>query len=330
MLYLSFLILKPFMIAIVSSFLITFLFYPVYKKILDKIKSENLSALIISILIVLIITIPTIFLINSVSREVTELYKDLTLKLTQEKDLISLECLSDSSTCKAIKAINENPKIRFYVSGAITNLASGITRESSNFLFSIPKKVIDVLIIFVLVFFLLKGGKGMWDKLRELVPLKESHKDRLLKRFSDTIDGVVYGYFIIAILEGVVGWLAFALIGSKMALMLGIIIGILGLIPTVGAPLIWVPASLIFFFGGSPIKAAILVAGGLIMAFLGVWGRARIIGNKTDVHPVIVALGILGGTLTFGLIGFIIGPLILSLLITSVEIYKEEKDSFLI
>lgn len=330
MLYLSFLILKPFMIAIIGSFLITFLFYRVYKRTLNRIKSENLSALIISTLIVIIITVPTIFLINSVSREVTDLYQDLTLKLTQEEHLISLECLSESPTCKAIEAINENPKVRFYVSGAITNLASSITRDNSNFLFSIPKKIIDVLIIFVLVFFLLKGGERMWGKLKELVPLKESHKDRLLKRFSDTINGVVYGYFIIALLEGVIGWLAFALIGSKMALMLGIIIGILGLIPTVGAPIIWVPASLIFFFGGSPIKASILVAGGLLMAFLGVWGRAKIIGNKTDVHPVIVALGILGGTLTFGLIGFIIGPLILSLLITSIEIYKEEKDSFLI
>jgi predicted PurR-regulated permease PerM len=321
-------ILSPFMIAILSSFVIAFIFYPLYKKLNKKIKNENLSALLLSILMILIIIIPTLFLISSLTKEVGNIYSTTTITLTESEDLIPIICESESGLCNVVDSINHNQKLRFYISGAITNFASIITRGTSNFLFSIPKRIIEALIIFLLVFYLLKSGDFIWKKGRELLPLKETHKDALLKKFSGTIKGILYGYIIIAIIEGIIGWVTFSLVGADIALLLGIIIAIMALIPMIGASIILVPAAIIYFLAGTPIKGIIMLIAAFIIIILDLWGRAKIIGERTDIHPAVVALGVLGGLITFGVVGIIIGPLILSLLITSIDIYQKEKDSF--
>ncbi len=328
--YISFLIVQPFIIAIIGSFIVAFIFYPIYKKVFKKTKKDNLSAFVVSLLIVIIITIPTMIMANIITKEVSSVYSDITIKLTEDKDLTGIECKKDTVMCKAIGALNNNPQVRFYFSGAVTNLVSSITRKTSTFLFSIPKKIVDMVIMFLLVFFLFKSGRTIWEKINELLPLKESHKGKLLKKFSDTMNGVVYGYLIIAFVEAIIAWIAFTLVGSKVALVLGMIIGLMALIPMIGASVIWVPAAVIYFFSGTPVKAVIIIIAGLIIMFVDIWTRAQVISRWADIHPVIIALGVLGGLLTFGAIGIVIGPLTLSLLVTSIEIYQEEKDSLLI
>ena len=315
------------MLSILSSFVVAFIFFPLYKWVLKKTKKENLSALIISLLIIIIITVPTLVIINSITREATDVYSYLTIKLTEDKELIGIECHKDSTLCNAVGAINNNPKIRFYVSGAITQLSSSITRNTSGFLFSIPKRIIDVLVIFLLVFFLFKDGELLWGKTKELVRLKPHNKNKILQKLSNTIYGVVYGYLIIALFEAIIGWAAFAIIGSKIAILIGIVIGILALIPMIGASIIWVPAAIIYFISGGIMQAIVLMIAGIIIIFLDMWVRAAIIGSRTEIHPAIVALGVLGGIMTFGPVGVVIGPLILSILLTSFEIFEIEKNN---
>ena len=328
MLYISFLILKPFMISILSAFVIAFIFYPLYKKVLKKLKKKNLSALIVSFLMILIIIIPTLLVLSSLTNEVADVYSRTTITLTESEDLIPISCLEDNGLCNMINVVNDNQRLRFYISGAVTNFASIITRGTSDFLFSIPRRIIEILIIFLLVFYLLKSGDFIWKKTKELLPLKESHKGKLLKKFSGTVKGILYGYIIIAIVEGFIGWISFLLVGVNIALLLGIIIAIMALIPMVGASIILIPGSIIYFFAGSPLKGIILLIAAIVIMILDIWVRSEIIGGKTDIHPAIVALGVLGGIVTFGIVGIVVGPLILSILITSLEIYQEEKDSF--
>jgi predicted PurR-regulated permease PerM len=314
------------MLSILSSFVIAFVFYPLYKKLLKRIKNQNISALTISIMIVLLITVPTILIINNISNEVTNLYQQTSIELSENTELIEVDCNSDNLMCKAIKGINENQRIRFYIAGAVTNLAAIITRESSSFLFSIPKKIVDVLIIFLLVFFTFKGGNYLWKLFGEILPLKKNHKKRILDKFSSTINGIVYGYLVIALIEAIVGWFAFFILGSKMALIIGIIIGILGLIPMIGAAIVWVPTALVYLFAGNIMGVIVMIVMGILIMILDLWARAEVIGTQTDIHPAIVALGVLGGAITFGPVGVVIGPLILSLVIAGLEIYQKEKN----
>ena len=160
--------------------------------------------------------------------------------------------------------------------------------------------------------------------------MRRGHKDKLLKKFSETLNGVVYGYLVIAFMEGVVGWISFALIGNRFALLLGIIIMLLALVPAIGASLVWIPAAIYYGVQGEPIKVLVLIIAGLIIMFLDIWTRSQIIGTRADIHPIIIALGVLGGLIAFGPVGIVIGPVVLSLLMTLIEIYQEDRDSFTI
>ena len=325
LIYLSFIIVRPFLIAILSSFVIAFVFYPLYNRIYKKTKKENLSAFIVSVIILLIIIVPIFLIIDSTSKELLGLYNKVNTKLIEDKDLISVACSKNTTLCGFVNNINNDPKIRFYVSGAVTNLVSGFTKSTTNFLFSIPKKVVDVFLIFLLVFFLLQNGKKFWHTIKDILPLKSSHKEKFMDKIASTIRGVVYGYMITAVIEGIIGWLAFMLVGSKMAIVLGIIILITALLPVIGASIIWVPGAILYFLAGSPIKSIILIFAGTIIAWVDSWLRAKIIGDNIDIHPAIVVIGAFGGIMLMGLVGIIIGPLVLALFIKAIEIYRSEK-----
>jgi predicted PurR-regulated permease PerM len=301
----------------------------VYKFVFNKTRKENLSAIIVSLAVMFLLIFAGFFIINGIRSDVSNIYSQMSLKLSDKDGLIGIECHAKNAFCNFINSINDDLRFKEYTISFIKNIASTISKDASEFLFSIPKRVIDALILFVLIFFFLKKGEDIWSSIVRLFPLKGSHKQRLLKRLDDTIRGVIYGYFIIALIEGFIGWLALTIVGSKMALILGIIIVITALLPVVGASIVWVPAALIYFFNDMPFRAAIIVFAGLILFYIDTWTRVRVIGQKAAVHPFVVLLGVLGGAITFGLVGVVIGPLVLSLLITSLKIYEEEKDSFL-
>ena len=149
--YVSFYVLGPFLSAIISSFVIVFIFYPLYDKILKRIKSKNISALLIAILVVLMIVLPSIWVINAVTKEATDLYSKVSLRLSEQENLLDIDCEGETPFCKAVSIINKDPRIRFYISGAVTNFASTLTRNTSDFLFSLPKKIMDVLIVYLII-----------------------------------------------------------------------------------------------------------------------------------------------------------------------------------
>lgn len=323
----SIMILKPFVVAILTALILAFIFFPLYDWMYKKIKMENTSAFIVSLVLVLIVTIPVFIVIGNASKQVSEIYDTFTFRVSESGDIFEIDCSSDSSLCQTVTAINSNQRVKFYIMGAITKLASSMSTETSSFLFSLPKRILDVTVIFLLLFFLLKDGKKAWAHFIDLVPLKATHKERLRKEFADTVNGVVYGYLIISLIQGVVGWAAFAIIGYKSALLLGIIIALLGLIPMLGPGIVFVPAIVVEFFTGDYWHIAVILIAGAFLWYLDFWGRNQVIGSKTKVHPAIVALGLMGGILSFGLIGVVMGPLILSLLLTTLEIYQSERES---
>src|SRR3989338_3496841 len=122
--FVSFLVIRPFLLPIVGSFIIAFLFYPLYRSILGWIKLENTSAFIVSLVFVLIITIPLFLLISAVSREVATSYNDFTNHLTQEGKVLGYDCTRTNSVCELYNTLNTNERFKFYVTASISNIAS--------------------------------------------------------------------------------------------------------------------------------------------------------------------------------------------------------------
>ncbi len=167
----------------------------------------------------------------------------------------------------------------------------------------------------------------MIEKTFKLLPLDLHHKKRLAKKLGATVKSLFYGEIAISVIEGIVASIGFYLLGVPAPFIWGIVVGLVALLPGIGPTFIWGPMAVIYFLIGETTTAIYLGLFGFIILsiLLDTVARAKILGMKGHIHPLIILVGVLGGLSVFGLIGLILGPLILVILELTVEIYLEMK-----
>ncbi|MBI2208891.1 AI-2E family transporter [Candidatus Woesearchaeota archaeon] len=332
----SFLIIKPFLTALLTGIVFSYIFYPVYKRILKRIPNKNASAFIASILVILVITMPLFFVLNTISKEAYATYI-LSRQKASNAQLLSSECQpADKSACKIMNYIAEkanDPQIKYYLDTTIKGAATRITGKISDILRSIPIFMLHMFITLFVMFFLFKDGNLLINKIGRLLPLKEKHRDRVLKKLNDMTSAVIYGSIAIAIIQGTLGGIGFFILGLPTPLLWGLVMMFASLIPYVGSSIVWLPAALLLILNGYIDADPTFIIRGILLIVYGIFVvgtidnilKPKIIGEKGGLHPVLVLLGVVGGLQLLGFIGVIIGPILLALLVAFVNIYEEEK-----
>jgi len=331
----SFLIIKPFLTAVLTGIIFSYIFYPVYLRINKKIPNKNFSSLITSALVIVIITLPLFFMLNTISKEARTIYIFSRQKMISESFIT--ECQpADKSLCIINNYISEkadDPQLRYYFDTTVKEATTKITDTISNILFSIPIFILHLFIVLFVMFFLFKDGKIFVDKIERILPLKGKYRNHVFKKLNDMAYAVVYGSIIIAIIQGTLGGIGFLIFGLPSPLLWGLIMIFTALIPYIGSSVIWFPASLILLFNGYVNMETTLVIKGILLMLYGIFVvgtidnilKPKIIGNKGGLHPVLVLLGVVGGLNFLGFVGIIVGPIILAMLVTFIKIYEEEK-----
>jgi len=327
--YMVFLVIKPFIIPILTSVIISYIFYPLYKWINKKTRRKNLSAIIVTILIIVLIITPILFIVNSLTREVTTVYINSKQRIA-EGNIIGIGF--DSNVLWKLNSFLVNIAEKPQISSSLDNIINTIISSLSNFLFTIPKKILSFFVMIFLIFFMLRDGELMVKKIKYLIPLKNHYQNKIVKRFGSVTRAVVYGHFITALIQGMVGVLGLYIFGVKSPLVWGVIMLIACMIPFIGAPIVWFPLGVLKLIEGLTTNTTsttlrgigLLVYGFFIVASIDNLIKPKIIGDMARIHPAVILIGVLGGLLMFGVIGIVIGPLILSLFLTFAEIYKTE------
>jgi len=179
-----------------------------------------------------------------------------------------------------------------------------------------------------LIFFMLRDGELMVKKIKYFIPLKKHHQTKIINKFSSVTRAVVYGHFITALIQGMVGVLGLYLFGVKSPLVWGSIMMVACMIPFIGSPVVWFPLGafkLITGLTSSSSSEIIMGIGLLIYGFVIISSvdnliKPKIIGDIARIHPTIILIGVLGGLLIFGVIGIVVGPLILSLFLKTTKL----------
>jgi len=336
LIFVSFLIIKPFLTAVLTGMILSYIFYPLYSKIHKKILNKNISSLIASILVILIITLPLFFILNTISKEAYTTYLLSKQKITTGNFLA--ECKpTDKTVCKVSNFFSDkinDPQIKYYFDTTIKGVTTKITGSISNLLFSIPVFLLDLFIVLFVMFFLFRDGKILIDKVERIMPLKDKYRKHVFKKLNDMTYAVIYGSIIIAIIQGTLGGIGFLIFGLPSPLLWGMAMIFASLIPYVGSSIIWFPASLILILDGYIGLETNLIIKGILLLLYGIFIvgtidnilKPKIIGSKGGLHPVLVLLGVVGGLKFLGFVGLIIGPIILAMLVTFINIYEEEKD----
>ena len=148
----------------------------------------------------------------------------------------------------------------------------------------------------------------------------------IFKQFNNLTYATVYGQFIVALIQGAVATVAYFLFGVGSPITWGLLTTFFALIPFLGTPIVWVPISLNLLISAEIARGiGLLLVGIFIISTIDNLLKPRLIGKRASLHPVLVLIGVVGGLITMGLIGIIIGPLIISLLISFVEVYHKER-----
>lgn len=295
LIFLSYKILQPFFIILITAFVLAYLTRPLFVK-LNKKLPKGLSTLISLILVLLIILIPISFVTVNI--------------INEAKTHITPENI-DSLTNLAIKNqefLSENLGIDFseFVQQTSLFIAGFITDSLSK----IPSFLFLLFILSFSYFYFLYDWDNTVNWLKSVMPFK--NKKEKFDEISETARNIVRGSLVLALIEAAIGFVGFYLLDINLAFVLSFLLFFLAFIPSIGPGLIWVPLAIYFALIGDYVSLGGILVLGIILSYgIDTIFRSKWIGEKAKMHPLIMLLGILGGISVFGVFGFIIGPLVL-------------------
>lgn len=315
---LSFFILRPFLFAFVLALVFAVIFQPLHEKMLKyTFNHEGLAAFATTVVIVILIFTPLALLGAQIFQELKELYLSLAGG-GKDNILNALDKLAVISHRYFPSAQDITAGIDQYFKQGLSWLLNNLGAVFSNF----AKMVMTAFLFIFSLYYLLKDGQKLRKKIINLSPLNDADDETIIKKLELAVSSVVRGNFAIAFIQGALTALGFTVFGVPNAILWGAAATVASLIPSLGTSLVFIPAIILLFAGGRVFSAVGLLiwgilAVGLIDNFLG----PKLIGRGMQLHPLLVLLSVLGGIGFFGIIGFILGPIILSLLFTLFDIY---------
>jgi predicted PurR-regulated permease PerM len=314
---LSFLLLKPILLSMITGLILAFIFRPVYKWTYKRIKRKNLSAGILTTLLVALVVIPLWFLIPVLINQSIQIFIS-----SQNLDLIKpLESLFPSIFSSEIFS----NQMAITIQGFVTRLASSIMTGLSNLISNFPIIFLKTIVVLFTFFFTLRDNENFTKYVQSILPFSKDVEKKLFNSSRDITSSILYGQVLIGIIQGVFVGIGFFAFGVNNALFLTIAAAIAGIFPIIGTAIIWVPVVIFLFVGGQTIPALGLISFGLVSSLMENTVKPVFIAKRTNVHSSVILFGMIGGLLFFGIIGFILGPLILSYLIIVLEIYRDKK-----
>ena len=333
-LLLFFNLIRPMITIILSSLLLAYISFPLLKRIKKKIPNESVSIILSLFIITLIILIPFAFLTFGIIQQSYYFYNSLSNNIAKGA-LFGYSCTSlDSEVCLLINqaerfSLERLSKFGFDVQ--IQKFVPILEEKLTYFILNIPIILAGVVITLTISYFILKDWEKILKKITDLLPMRAKTINRLLKEFRDITHTVIFAQLFVALVQGIIGVIGFYIFGVPFPLLLGVILAFCALIPAIGTAIIWLPASLYLgLFGyfshdywmlGRGI--ALFVYGLLIISTIDNILLAKIVQSRTKISPIITIIGVIGGASMFGFIGIFIGPILLPLLITYFETFKE-------
>jgi predicted PurR-regulated permease PerM len=320
--FLAFLIIRPFLISMIGAAVLAYLFYPTYKNLLHRLPhfkyKESLAAFITVILAILIVLIPMVMLSIALQDEIRSGYNFL-------KQFLDNPDAKVNHLPPLLK--NALPYLWQY-RHQLTNFSNQAVSWLPNLLTIIPNVIFNIFITIFSLYFFLKGGTRIYKFMLEFFPLPEGRYQQIFNRFSDISHSMIYGQIVVGMLQGLLACLGFLVLGVPNPVLWGFLTAIISIIPMLGAVMVWLPIVIYLFIIGLPTgvywKAlTLLIYGSLVVSTIDNFMKPKIVGDRAGIHPLIIFFGILGGIQLMGLPGILIGPLVLALFDVVISIFRE-------
>jgi predicted PurR-regulated permease PerM len=321
-------VLAPFYGAILWGLVVALLFNPLNLRLRKAMgQRRSLASAVTVLLVIVILIVPLILISASLGQQASDVYRrvqsgelDVVLYLQRILDVMPAwmrEILNHFGLTDLAAARAKLTTALTQTSQLIAGRALGIGLGAFDF-------VIGLGVMLYLLFFLLRDGDSLLKRVKSAVPLRAEQKTLLLSRMSVVVRATVKGGVVVAVIQGMLGGLAFWVLGIPAPLLWAVVMAFLSLLPSIGAAIVWGPVALYLLAAGDIWQGLALMGYGvLVIGLADNLLRPFLVGKSTKIPDYIILLSTFGGIGIFGLNGFILGPLIASMFMVSWEIFRE-------
>ncbi|WP_297766136.1 AI-2E family transporter [Alcanivorax sp.] len=321
------LLLKPFFAPIFWACAIGVIFYPFQKRLLAKWPHRrNLVSLCTLFLCVVLVVIPVLVVASSFVTEGVSLFQKVQsgeLNLADYVDRIKQAFPWLQSAAERFDIDLE--RIKSQTVEAFTGAGQFLAKRALAVGQNTFQFFLNLGLMLYLAFFLIRDGDAMVSMLIRALPLGDEREKLLFAKFAEVTRATIKGNLLVAATQGALGGLIFWWLGIPGALLWGVVMAVLSLIPAVGAGLIWLPVSLYLYAVGDILNATILVLFGIfVIGLVDNILRPILVGRDTKLPDYVVLFSTLGGLAMFGITGFALGPLLAALFVAFWGIFIRE------
>lgn len=300
----------PVLNMILLGAILAYLVRPVANKVQSKLKFSSVSI----ILAMIIVLIPLILFVAYVSFEISSVIASLLASdyyLNIDKFISQLPFGLESLNSSINSSINE---IARYLLGYTVTFLSKFLNIS-----------LDLFILICSVFYFVRDGDKCLSFMRDFVPDdSKNFFDNTVESVKDVLRSIFYGHFLTSVIIGIFGAIGYSLLGYPYGIFLGVLTGILQLIPIFGPwPIYWALFFIDIAAGNYP-RAIVVLLFGFFLSTIDMYIRPALSSHYAEIHPLILLIGFLSGPLVYGVVGFIVGPLILGITYTVLDNYRKE------
>lgn len=316
-----FLILRPFLPALVWSLTLAVMLAPAERRLRKRVRSPGLSVTIMLLLAGVAIVIPAMTVSAALMREVLS-------GADAFRTLISAKGLADlGHRYPDMAALLERLGHWLYFPQSMEYLTAQLGRWTGQFVQGSATSLINFLVTFYFLFYLLRDRARALAALERMMPLSREELAGLIGKTTQTVFASVYGTVAVAALQGLLGGTMFWILGLPSPVFWGIIMGLLAIVPFLGAFVIWVPAAIALALSGHW-GAAIMLAGWgtLVVGLIDNIIYPILVGKRLSLHPMVSFIAIVGGLVLFGAHGIVLGPLAVAMAQALLQLWRARMD----
>jgi len=329
LLSLLFSLLEPFLRSFVWATIFVMVFYPVYSWLFKKTGHRpSVAALLCTLLVLTFLALPGFFIVINLGRELPKAYAFLSTAQWDEKGQWVMDQMKSFHVGSwlqtwGIDSTQYEAIIQKQISSALENFSQLVLQKLSEAFQNIAHFALDVAFVCVALFFFFRDGARLALRATELLPMEMDHRGKVVHTFSVTVTAVVRAIFLTALVQGFMAGLGFLVAGVPVPILLGLLAFVNSFIPFLGAASVWIPVVIWLYYQGLSLPATGLLLWGIVITIVDYVLKPWIIGSEAKLPLFWLFFTTIGGLKVYGILGIFLGPIILSLGMAFLAIYRE-------
>jgi predicted PurR-regulated permease PerM len=331
LLYLLFTILSPFLVTLGWAAAVGVFTYPLYEKLLKYCNGREIAASsLMMVTVVLAVIVPLVGLIITLSKEAALAYQYLESAAARSHILVLGDILRHPSVTPWLDRFGTltnslDLELDTMLLPATKKALSSMLNYSTDILKNSLGFLIKLILMLITLFFIYKDGDRFMQHFWSVISVRENIRATVKETIKRVLGAVLYGVILTCLVQGALGGLGFWAAGLPSPFLFGTLMAICAPIPLVGTALIWLPGAIYLLTQGQIVHGVLLIIWGvLVVSSIDNIIRPLFISGKAKLPILVIALGILGGFLAFGLLGVIAGPVILALFLVFFEMNRKD------